>query len=1102
MSLSPQVEKLIEKAIVEGLFQKSLDFEDVCNRLMKRLPKYKSLRSGKIDPYSPAPRESPDAYIFLEGEHKWIYFEYTTTDRKHIGSYVRKLIQRDYYRKNAGRIQELVLVFSQPLRVEERRDFKSLVETQLQCSCQFFDSQDLVGIFKENAVDLVEPLLGIKCHPKWFRSLEDAVNELNGRYIAFPRLEEFLNGNLYIDENLAQMVAARICECKGPSLLTGRWGLGKTIFTLALGFRLQRENDFSVYYLDLGDHIGRDQRGVISEVFNKSLLPFHHSQVLFIIDNANMFPQTCYQFAQWAIREKANVLLVSRPVSTEMCDEKQYFPGLFETFIAKVPVLDSEEFSEESDLVNEGTSVSGQPPCFIIRPTLTTVRWMVNRRLCELGEGYEYTDNDLATLSESIGYNLTLLALRLNYWDPKSGPLSESPMEPIYNVLAKRFHLDSFPELYLLAALNYFDCPANLNIIFPNSERYSAFASTFLSEGGEARGLVLIRRKRVFGINSAEAELICNAGLHFKEKSLCDSTGRIPTSVAELLKILIVRYASQKPANPYEMMRFLRWAAFEAREFEGPQKEETVKEILSSVLTCPEFTDYLRDIILPDSLSMLGLGNIARLYNYLGLPRHHYSTVLSSEVLQKGIIRYENLWRDIYPDQEHWFTWREFFAWKHLNRLDKELAYLFLEQFEYDRLRSHGKNSLQGLSNLFLMAARTKWLKQKVQADLENLFGNPKDFAENFYRLREVNICFLIRHASLLGESSLSYLANYIPPKRMAQVAKGLPKLTDRLFYTLSRYMEFNYTQDFMSEFDTDEIYKLVYARNLAAINFPLSDDLYQRFLKNDLTRKVITSSFQEIQLFLRNLSLHGFRDHHRTLTAKKFQHEELKTAIITKMVQEKPPLSDIAFFLLNLGALNPQATEDYISRMLDIDISDIVMNSTLSTLALFLLSIWTAGSFSPLDFVSDDVIQRTINEKATLTSLFDLIPIGGIASLLRLKLSMSLTFNEQSAERIGYYLTRLQYFIPEDDIGRRLQIRALRIALNLEGVRFFSGSIPHSVISLYLDKASILEMLTTAKDQIIRDAKITLSGAMDRLPVAAERKVELFQSVLAWLVE
>ncbi|MBU1208855.1 MAG: hypothetical protein KKH04_18335 [Proteobacteria bacterium] len=782
-----------------------------------------------------------------------------------------------------------------------------------------------------------------------------------------------------------------------------------------------------------------------------------------------------------------------------MCDEKQFFPGIFETFIAKVPVLDSEEFLEESDLVDEGASVSEHHPCFIIRPALTTVRWMVNRRLCELGESYDYTDNDLATLSESIGYNLTLLALRLNYWDPKFGTLSKSPMEPIYNVLAKRFHLDSFPELYLLAALNHFDCPADLNVVFPNPERYSAFASTFLYEGGEAHGLVLTRRKRVFGINSAEALLICNAGLHFKEKSLRDPTGRMPTSFAKLLKILIVRYASQKPANPYEMIRFLRWAAFEAGEFEGPQKEEAVQEILASVLTCPEFIDYLRDTILPNSLSMLGLGNIARLYNYVGLSRHHYSTVLSSEVLQKGIVRYESQWRDSHPGQEHWFTWREFFAWRHLNNLDKELASLFLNQFEYARLRSHGKNSLQGLSNLFLMATRTKWLKHKVQADLENLFGNPKDFAENFYRLGEISIRFLIRHASLLGESSIKYLANYIPPKRMAQVTKGLPKLTGLLFYILSRYMGSNYTKDFMSEFNIEEIYKLVYAKNLAAVNFPLSDDLYKRFLENELTPKIITSSLQEIQLFLRNLSLHGFQDRHRTSAARKFQDEGLRTTIITKMVQEKPPLRDIAFFLLNLGALSPQAAEHYISQMLDIDINDIVMDGNLSDLALFLLSIWTAGAFSPLDFVSEDVIQRMINTKATLSSLFDLLSIGGIINLLKLELRMPLTF-EQLAERIGYYLARLQSSIPEDDIERQLQIRTLRIALNLEGVKFFGGSLSYSVVSLYLDKASVLEMLTTVKDQITRDARTTMSDAMGGLPVADTRKIELLQSVLAWL--
>ncbi len=1102
MPLSPVIEKLVEKAIIDGSFEKPLDFEDVCNRLMKRIPEYESLRTSKLDPYSSAPSKSADAYIYLEDKRKWIYFEYTTSSRERIRRYVKELVKRKYYMEKVGQIQELVLVFSQSLRSEQRHELKNHVETQLQCSCHIFDSHDLVSIFEESAVDLVEPLLGIECRPKWFVSLEDAVNELNNRYIAFPKLETFRESNLYKDENLTKIVAAQIYEHRGSCLLTGRWGSGKTIFALTLGFELQIKNNFLVYYLDLNKLIGYNEGVIISEILNKSLLPFHHRQVLFIIDNAHVFSKASYQFAQWGIKEKANVLLVSRPIPKEMCDENQYFPRFFESFIEEIPATESEELLEDQNSVDEDVSLSEyRPPCFMIRPSLAIIRWLVNQRLRMLGEKYEYDDNDLAVLGERVGHNLTLLTLLLNHWNPRFGAISETNIDPIYDTLLKRFQLDKFPEIYMLAALNHFDCPADLDVLFQTLERKSAFVSTFLTDGGEAYGVVLKRRKRAFGINCAEAKLICETGLYFKEISLCDSNKRMPASFTELLKILLVRYASRKPSNPYEMLRSLRWAAFEAKVFKGVQQEESIVEILSTILICPEFMDYIRDVILPNSLSMLGLGNIARLYKYVGMQNEHHSKVLCNEVVKKGIIRYESLWLEKYPSYEHWFTWREFFAWRHLNNLNQKLASFFLQQFDYDKLCSHGKNSLRGLSNLFLMAARTKWLKVKVEDDLEDLFGNPEEFDENFYKLKEANICFFIRHAGLLGDSSVKYLSSYIPPKRMAQVAKGLLKLSSQLFYIVFRFMGINYSRDFAGEFKSDEIYDLVYGQNLGDINFPVSDSLYRRFLENDLTPKVLTSDLHESQLFLRNLSLHGFKARHCAWTSETFKNEKLKKAIITKIIHEKPPLIDIAFFSLNLATLDPQTAADYVDQMTGLDLSEIIAGASLSDLGLFILSIWTAGAFSALEFVKVDLLRGMIKTNIMQSSIPDLLGIGGIISLLNLDFQIQMTF-EELADRIGCYFARFQSAITEEGLELRRQNRALRLALNLEGVKYLGGSISHSVISRYIDKDFFSKMLTDAKEQIKRDARTLMSDALGRLPEAAERKVELLKRALAWLEE
>lgn len=121
----------------------------------------------------------------------------------------------------------------------------------------------------------------IKALPKWFQSLDQAINDLHSRYIAFPSLNDFIENKIPINRELVECIHSRVSKRQGPSLVTGKWGSGKTVFALSLGCLLHYKYSMSIYYLDLIDHVGRDYRNIIKEVLSKALIKYSDSTSLF-----------------------------------------------------------------------------------------------------------------------------------------------------------------------------------------------------------------------------------------------------------------------------------------------------------------------------------------------------------------------------------------------------------------------------------------------------------------------------------------------------------------------------------------------------------------------------------------------------------------------------------------------------------------------------------------------------------------------------------------------------------------------------------------------------------------------------------------------------
>lgn len=402
------------------------------------------------------------------------------------------------------------------------------------------------------------------------------------------------------------------------------------------------------------------------------------------------------------------------------------------------------------------------------------------------------------------------------------------------------------------------------------------------------------------------------------------------------------------------------------------------------------------------------------------------------------------------------------------------------------------------------MGSRTLWLKEKLGPDLESLFGDKEEFGKNLAALNEVKLRFLFRHAGLFGNSAVKLLSSYVPPKVLAQLAKRLPRLSGELLHTVVRHMDYTYSHTFLKGFSEDELYRLAFGPRLDRVKFAPADGPYSQFLDRDLAGKVVGANLRQIQQFLRNVRQYGFRKHHRQWTGEAFAEKGLQDTVFKKVAQDETALCDLGFFLLNLSALNANAGEAYIERMIQLDLHQKIVEARLGDLALFILAIWTGGLFNPCDTLPTSILRQTVNTKAARSSASSLLEIAGIIEILGFDTVVPITFEDLSG-RIGRCLAGLQSAAQEDNLEaciepEAIQLWALRCALSILGVKNLVRTRSSPAIYQQLDRKLISHVLTEVREQISRDATTTMSAAFGRLPAAADRKCKLLQGAIDWL--
>ncbi len=928
---------------------------------------------------------------------------------------------------------------------------------------------------------------------EFFRPIKLAITEL-GRNLTFPSIEDFEQGYVHNRTDIIEPLTAwATADTKGPALLTGRSGAGKTVVAASLGMALQNVKNCEAYYCDLADFIGKgDDADLSSQLLRSHPSSVSHSKSpVYIVDNAHLFPRTSYVVAERAARDAVRVLLVSRPISDEMCDQKQYYPELFAR-TSPQNLLATGATDEPTEIEPTAKSTISHPH-LMLWPSLETAHGIVGLHLKRFSMGENDISFQLEDLYKNTRDDLSLLALCLKNWNPRVSSCATPDFTRVYEVLSSRYLLDRFPELYTIAALACFDCPTDRHALFHTPERATEFDSVFFLPGRKEYGLLRRWSSLYSGISAGEGRLICQTAVH--KKAICDDNGELAESTERVQQILLSRYAACWPHNPYQLLRCMRWAVFEATSYGGSREEESILEILVSILSRDEFAAYIREVIVPKRLSMIGLTNIARLCKYVGLSPVEYSKLLTRKAIENGIRNYRT---HHYPSRRPAFLTPEYDSWRHLHNLDPEYGELFVRQFKPDQLIAWGTYSLRTLGCLLFLAANMQCMKEPVEESLEHLFGRPERFLERFSSASEVSAKFFVRDVSLFGRSAVDLFQSLLPPKKLAVIVKVWEPSDVGFLNVLPQCVDGWYLQEFADEFETDEMYRLVYGKHLAKINFSHSYELFERFVKTDLRAQIKNASLHDIQLFLRNVLWHGFGTQHRRLVSKVFEEETIRKSVQSKLDNQDGSLKDIAFLLMNLADLyDEQLAVSYAENSRTLKCSILIPDASLCDVAMFLFAFWMLG-LSPFHVLNEGDFEQLVKSRFAHASLEDLFTTAGIGLAFDINLEMPTPITRMDARLRRYFMDLEEARIADIGFQQHHLMSLSAFALRFLGARVLG--VNRTDLRELIDTTAVERSFESAIASIRKRFETTMTMAFGSLPTRAQRKVVVLEKAYEWL--
>ena len=1005
MFINPNIIKQVRNKIKNGDFN-GASFEEFCITLFKRKKKYSEIRSDNVSITGNAQAGIPDAYIYDESKNGYIIFEFT--ENKRLREYILGstnspgLLDRKYLAAYGNDIINFILVTSQVVEDKKRKEFKAALAERYNCTCEIKDNEDISKMLFDGRHDLIKHYFGIDICPNYFITVKDAIQKMADTAIGFPNPSEFEMGELFSNKDVNAKIEKKTSEKNFSLLFYGRWGAGKTVLSFSTAIKLGRVG-YQCYYLNLLEESNKNEESFANKIINQSIKPFADKKVIFIVDNAHAMPITAYRIARYMTRNKHNIILTSRFIPSETDFENYNYSNLFG---AEISTSNNIVFLEISEKL------------------ILDVATYYNNKLNVLSE------EELNDIFKIVGPNLTLLNLYFNV--KKSYPTAD-PKKEIYKKLNARYTLNIYKEWYIIAALSCLDCPVDLMAAIPDSDRRHEFIRQLNSKHLAAK---LYSDNFIMGMSAAEGRLLCEAAFDGNETFPFISEQFTMSSIEDIISVLIVHYSDNKPHNPYQLMKSIKWAAFEAKEQRDYYQEEQLVNLLADLFGSKAFVDHL-GVVYSKRLSILALGELYRLMLYAKISLGTEKKILDTKSLKNGM---SNLQVNLaLSNKELWFTWQGYFAWRQINNINKDIADQFLSYFSDEMLLMYAKRRVNQLSNLLYMALSSQRVRHLVHKNIEEIFND--NLSSEISNYHEATMVFLYKNASRVSEHTKKKICHCIPPKKLAKAVGHLDKLSGSIFYTIHKSTFLSYYNEFISAFSREELYRYLYQGSLAKISWCFDNQMFNHFMKYDFEQTFLSSDMKQIQLFLRNILRHGFRPEHQKLVRERVKQKLFSDYIFKKFEDPATQLRDINYFSANYWILNPDAARVFYNILFDkIEEWGLAQRGSLADLSIFLLNSYIiTEKTNPL--LEYNRLKQYILKKTTHITTYDLLMFGGYLRLTNSTFRFPILFEDRLNSVINFF-RRYTIIFHEDDDNLIIANHMIRYSCLINGLYYYGNSI------------------------------------------------------------
>lgn len=887
---------------------------------------------------------------------------------------------------------------------------------------------------REKYIRVIEQYLSefYKCLPKikYFESLDEKVRSGRDFSPKFPKLDDFKNKLVYLDESKSKDVLACI-ENKNMCLLCGKPAAGKTVFAIAFAFEKAFTRSYVVYYLDIKGEL--DPVELLKEMrINNSPL------ILFIIDNCHVWPEKVYNLIKLIEGNniKSKILFISRSIKSFLDEGENYFEVL------------------------KGCTIS-------IKATETVFKNIINlyeEYKCKGMSDYTRKEYDVNAIKKRCGDDLFILYYFLEAWNPNETrkSLDEVKDEEILNKISEKY-LEPYDRkiernrlLVSLSALFQFEFPIESPFFYskttdlPKDDR-----EDILKEG--LIEVQIAKEETLYSLpHSTFAGLILKT-VEKKHKELMNLK-----NAQDFTEEICLEYLATKPKYILNVFRLL---------FNNNRKDIAQKYTENDY-----FVQKVNELF-----SKIGYSNIQKwlnVLNQLEIPERYREKILDNETSKEIADRLQTS-----GVQSYCWVLRE------LLKLDKLKAKLL---FEYSR--STLKDRLKDENFTTILKLFYNLTKIEISPEVAKGLLDANDNESFLHKIGESNLTnfgILLKHLARIDRSLAlnNYFLNRLTAEKLSGILKR-KKVTIQNLGDIFRYSNRNFATKFGSFFD--EAF-LIQAYNDSKLNqignchhrcsryCLVFGKVYETFERDYLYRKLQDSSIRDIEQFIYRISKIksiGTRlaknainklkkiDLEKTILRGEFKQRsknfeptelnditwlihnvsliqnpdfitnQLKNVDLTLQI-EGARLETISHFVWNVFIGDKELAREYCKIVYKSGLKEKIEESTLNEINLFLWNIYQIAESLPDVFINDE-IRKILIEKSKEENSIDLLQTIGVFETA--ECSMLYELPEFSIDT-SLLVNRLEYYLESSPFALLRTLKGLISKDKKTFFRIFQGN-------------------------------------------------------------